>query len=395
MLDWLVIGGGIHGTHLAHVLVNRQGVPADALRILDPHADLLTSWNRRTANTGMRYLRSPRVHHIDLEPESLECFARERGADDPVAWIVPYHRPSYELFQRHCQHVIDTCQLDRLHMRGQALALYRVPNGWRVETADGSVTAQQILLATGRQQLNIPHWAELMLAEHVLLQHVLDTAFDRQRIPDGGEIVVIGGGISAGQIALDLVSDNHNVTLITRQPLRQHDFDSSPCWLGPACLNAFGQSNYQRRRWMIGEARQPGTLPQDVYKDLNTAIRLERINHSQGVVIAGQMTSDNRIMLRLADNSVLAADHVVLATGLKAVPPTQTWLADAITRYDLPVADCGYPVLDQTLCWSPGLYATGPLAELELGPSAANIAGARAAGVRLQQTNPTRSILMG
>lgn len=129
MLDWLIIGGGIHGTHLAHALTHGLGIPPDAVRILDPNDRLLAAWSRRTANTGMRYLRSPRVHHIDIDPRSLEHFAQTQGDEPSDLWIDPYYRPSYALFQNHFQYVIDTYQLDRLHIRGQAMALHRVEGG--------------------------------------------------------------------------------------------------------------------------------------------------------------------------------------------------------------------------------------------------------------------------
>ena len=384
MLDWLIIGGGIHGTHLAHVLVNKQGISTDAVRILDSHDRLLAAWSRRTANTGMRYLRSPRVHHIDLEYRSLEYFAREHETESSKLWIDPYYRPSYALFQSHCQHVIDTYQLDRLHIQGQAMALHRVKEGWCVETANDRITAQRVLLAMGRQRLRIPDWAEQMFKQNVPIQHVLDSRFNSQNIADGANVVIVGGGISAGQIALKLMKD-HTITLMTRQPLRQHDFDSSPCWLGPLCMKAFRQADYPRRRWMIGEARQPGTLARDVFTDLHTAIESGQMHHHQREIISAELTVDQQIILRFTDGATQVADHVILATGLQAVPPGQTWLADAIRRYRLPVADCGYPILDRTLCWTDGLYASGPLAELELGPASANIAGARAAAERLQQ----------
>jgi hypothetical protein len=44
---------------------------------------------------------------------------------------------------------------------------------------------------------------------------------------------------------------------------------------------------------------------------------------------------------------------------------------------------CGFPAPTRSLEWAPGLYVTGALAELELGPTAPNIAGARSAGERL------------
>jgi len=384
MLDWVIVGGGIHGTHLAHVLVHGQGVSADAVRILDPHERLLAAWSKRAENTGMRYLRSPRVHHIDLKPDALKRFAGGQEFDASELWIDPYYRPSYALFQRHCQHVVDTYQLDRLHIRGKALTLHRIRNGWCVDTGSDRLTARRVLLATGRQQPFAPDWAEPLFTQNAPIQHVLDSSFDGQHIADDAEVVIVGGGISAGQIALKLM-DDHAVVLVTRQPLRQHDFDSSPCWLGPACLEAFGQANYPRRRWMIGEARQPGTLAHDVFTDLHTALRAGQMHHHQGEIIAAALTADHRISLTFVHGATQLADHVVLATGLQAVSPEQTWLADVIRRYRLPVASCGYPILDHTLCWTDGLYASGPLAELELGPASANIAGARAAAERLSQ----------
>jgi len=384
MLDWLIIGGGIHGTHLAHVLVNQYGFGADDVRILDPYERLLATWTQRADNTGMQYLRSPRVHHIDIASTALEHFGLEQQPSESDLWINPYHRPSYQLFQQHCQHVIDTYQLERLHIQGHALTLHRVEKGWCVDTANETLTARRVLLATGRQTPFIPDWAESLVTQNAPIQHILDMTFDPQHIPDDAQVMVIGGGISAGQVALKLMQD-YEVTLVTRHPLRQLDFDSSPCWLGPACLDSFGRANHQIRRWMIGEARHPGTLAQDVYKDIHTAIDVEAIRLHQGDVVTAEITNDNRICLTFGDDSVAVVEHVVLATGLRAVPPQQTWLADTITRYNLPIADCGYPILDHTLRWADGLYASGALAELELGPAAANIAGARAAGRRWQE----------
>ena len=54
-----------------------------------------------------------------------------------------------------------------------------------------------------------------------------------------------------------------------------------------------------------------------------------------------------------------------------------------IGRLGLECAGCGYPVVDSSLRWGPGLNATGILAELEIGPVARNILGARLAGERL------------
>jgi len=59
------------------------------------------------------------------------------------------------------------------------------------------------------------------------------------------------------------------------------------------------------------------------------------------------------------------------------------WLDQAIAKHELPLAPCGYPLVAPLLAWAPGLYVTGGLAELELGPVARNISGTRHAGERL------------
>ena len=77
-VDWLIVGGGIHGVHVAARLIGEGGLDASQVRILDPGEDLLERWCRCTEATGMSHLRSPGVHHLDLEPFSLVHFAGSR-----------------------------------------------------------------------------------------------------------------------------------------------------------------------------------------------------------------------------------------------------------------------------------------------------------------------------
>jgi len=84
MLDWLIVGGGIHGTHLALYLTQRRRVPLDRLRILDPYPEPLALWEHHTANVGMTYLRSGHAHNLHYDPFSLITFARTQ-AGQPLA----------------------------------------------------------------------------------------------------------------------------------------------------------------------------------------------------------------------------------------------------------------------------------------------------------------------
>ena len=73
--EWLIIGGGIHGVHIAARLLGEANVAPERLCIVDPGARLLERWQSCTQRTGMTHLRSPAVHHLDLEPWSLRRYA--------------------------------------------------------------------------------------------------------------------------------------------------------------------------------------------------------------------------------------------------------------------------------------------------------------------------------
>lgn len=59
------------------------------------------------------------------------------------------------------------------------------------------------------------------------------------------------------------------------------------------------------------------------------------------------------------------------------------WLTPVIRSHDLRCAECGYPIVSQSLQWGPDLYVTGALAELEMEPISRNISGARQAAERI------------
>jgi len=58
-----------------------------------------------------------------------------------------------------------------------------------------------------------------------------------------------------------------------------------------------------------------------------------------------------------------------------------------VRDFALSCHECGYPIVDRSLCGYPGLYVVGLLAELELGPVARTIIGARHAASRVPATS--------
>ncbi|ERG91345.1 MAG: hypothetical protein J07HQW1_01379 [Haloquadratum walsbyi J07HQW1] len=73
--EYVIIGGGIHGTCLANYLLAEGAYRHQDLCLVDPREQLLASFETKARQCGMRTLRSTFVHHIGTEPFLLEAFA--------------------------------------------------------------------------------------------------------------------------------------------------------------------------------------------------------------------------------------------------------------------------------------------------------------------------------
>jgi glycine/D-amino acid oxidase-like deaminating enzyme len=331
----------------------------------------------------MAYLRSPRVHHLDITPSSMDQFMDSAPAGHYPKYLGSYRRPSYEMFQAHCQAVIQEYQLEGVRLLGRACGLNRQGQGWLVETDHGPLQARQVVLAIGRTALHYPAWAASLRADHAPLYHSFEAGFCSHSLPLGEHCVVVGGGITAVQTALLLAQRQpRRVTLLMRHALRLRDLDSAPGWMGPKELDKFKKMSLERRRIAIKRARNRGSIPVDVHEQLQAALRAKTLRLCQDEVLAARC-QEGLIWLELAKGETLFADQVILATGFDSQRPGGDWLERNITDLGLPCAACGYPVPNRELEWAEGLRVMGPLAELEVGPVAANIIGARLAAERI------------
>lgn len=386
MLDWLIIGGGIHGTHLSLALTKRYGVSADRLRVLDPYDKPLMMWDMATANVGMTYLRSPLVHHLHYDQGSLGLFARIHEHAPHTRFIPPYSRPTLALFRHHSQYLIERYRLEKLRLSGRAEKLARLPDGWHVETDAGALTAKNLILAIGlSEQPFWPEWASQLWAEKAPVAHIFTPGFDRTLLPPYPHVTIVGGGITAVQTALALAdTTNSRITLIMRHQLRQHDFDSDPGWMNAIYLRDYAKiTDFDERRRVISAVRNRGSIPPDVAASLRHAVEQGAIELIRDEAITDAHKNEPGIALYLSSGAKVDTSMVILATGYAQHRPGGDWLQAVIADYDLPVAACGYPIVNRGLCWTEGLYVTGPLAELEIGPPSRNIIGARMAGERL------------
>ena len=441
-LDWLVVGGGIHGVHIGAQLASK-GI--DNFVIVDEEDELLFRWKRRAETTGMKFMRSSATFHLDVEKHSLVRFAadqydsptnpqcsgekmqknnkkkksksnKRKVLGDHNLFASDYNRPSLDLFNRHCDYVIKKYQLDQRHIKGKVQGLNLASHVVSV-TIDGpevnTVEAKNVVLAVGSDDPSIPSWAR----QH-RFPHLLDIANSPCHIDPSisPKVAIVGGGISAVHKALEVVNRKDRVSstdlplvhIVSRHELYEQQFDTHQEWMMDhdavkRSLKSGGSGipqrqkdfwrieSYSERRKIIQNERRAGTVPSSLSRQgLQAAINSGRVEWHTGDITKATTDDGQQTALHLTttdgNKETIVVDQVLLATGYGTKPPgADTIISQLADSKNLPLSPhCWYPVVDSTLRWShPRLFGTGALAELELGPSARNLAGARMAAERI------------
>jgi hypothetical protein len=389
--EYVVVGGGIHGTCLANYLRAEGGYATDELRVVEPRARLLDSFETKARNCGMRTLRSGFLQHVDTEPFSLRSFAAARDREEElVATSTLQRRPTLDLFLDHARAVVDRRGLDALHHRARVTGLSRRGDRLRVATDDATLDARRVVLAVGLgARPTVPGWAE-SLADTPWLAHVWDGDFDPTAAGFDGPTYVVGGGITAAQVACHL-APTADVTLLSRHELSVALTEASPEWLDWRHVEREIHSlppGSSARHERIRAARNDGTVPPYALSRLDAARECADLTLRLGEIVRAHAT-DEGLFLRFADGTTATGARVVLATGLDPVVehPLVERVAAAL---GLARDGRGYPVLDdRTLAWrhtdgtASRVTVSGALAAPTVGPFAQNIAGAHRAAERL------------
>ncbi|HEC2187972.1 TPA: SidA/IucD/PvdA family monooxygenase [Staphylococcus delphini] len=369
--EWIIIGGGVHATTIA-LQLRQLGLPVEQLRMIDPHPHLLDQFDRQTARIGMPYLRSPLVHHCHPEPFDLKKFAKQEGYTQPM--IGPYQRPRLDMFFDHTRHWIHHYGLETCHICQKAIHLCRCCEDWKI-TLDNQqqIRTQHVVLAMGTHHTPFipPAFQDQPHVQHIHSRD-LDATMHGSH--------VVGSGISAGHLAIKLLTESPDKTvhLWMKKPFDVHHFDADPAWLGPKNMKPFEAMPLAERIHVNKQERHKGSMPRDMYMTLK--------NYEK----AGRLIVHHTPIERLEDHCIVAGetrvayDGIYLATGFVLDVMTQPLIQDILR---LPEAQlvAGYPKTTTKLEWVPRLYVSGMLADLALGPFARNIMGGRQAALRIGQ----------
>lgn len=380
-IDLAIIGAGPHAlTLVAHLLQKRQTMKGKIV-VFDPSGTWISNWKQQFAALEIPHLRSPAVHHPHPNPFALRKFSESRFEE----LFPPYDLPGTRLFEDFCEDVITSYKLQEqvipLAVSSVKPSFDHFRPQFQLCLEDGQmVTARRVVLATGSGKIHIPDWVNQIPSpypEHKLCHS--QTVDLRKLQLKSQRVLIVGGGLTSGHLALGAIAHGAKVNLMIRRQLSEKLFDAEPGWLGPKYLKGFFEGDWENRWMMIQQARNGGSMTPAIATQLRKEYHRGNIRIDENCQIVKAEWLSNNWQVKCSDGNIFECDYIWLATGTKFDVTTEPLLQDILTAYPIQIVK-GLPVLDSYLRW-PGceLFIMGGLAALQVGPTARNLSGARMA----------------
>ncbi|WP_416235740.1 FAD/NAD(P)-binding protein [Nostoc sp. UHCC 0252] len=381
-IDLAIIGAGPHALTLTtHLLQKRQSIRGK-FSVFDPSGRWMSRWKQQFAALEIPHLRSPAVHHPDPNPFALRKFAESR----PDELFPPYDLPGTQLFEDFCQDVIRVWQLQEqvipLAVKSIEPLTHHLRPRFRLCLQDGqAVIARRVVLATSSAQIQIPDWVNQIQTAYPQDRLCHSQTIDLQKLQlMGKRVLIVGGGLTSGHLALGAISRGAKVHLMIRRQLAEKLFDAEPGWLGPKYLKGFlAQSDWGQRVMMIQQARNGGSMTPAIATQLRRQVRSGKIRIDENCQVVKAEWLGENWRVECSDGNQHECDYIWLSTGTKFDVNTEPLLKDILAAYPIKIVK-GLPVLDTCLRWAGcELFIMGGLAALQVGPTARNLSGARMA----------------
>lgn len=384
--DIAIIGAGSQAlTLVAHLLQKRSSLQNKFVTI-DPSGKWMSRWQQQFAALGIPHLRSPAVHHPDPNPYALRRFAE--GRSDEL--FPPYDLPGTQLFDDFCRDVVHRWQLEDRVLKAAVTRIQPITDWGRcrfqLELETGQLLkARRVVLATGSGKLQLPDWV-----------HQISSAYPQERLRhsqqvdlrklhlQGERILIVGGGLTSGHLAVGAIALGAKVQIMVRRQLQEKLFDADPGWLGPKYLKAFSaEADWEQRSSLIQQARNGGSMTPAIMTQLRRHSRSGQLRLDEQCEIVKAEWQNNCWRVSCTGGSEHECDRIWLATGTRFDATTEPLLKEVQEAFPTQMIN-GLPVLDEHLRWSGcELFVMGGLAALQLGPVARNLSGARMAGDRI------------
>ena len=404
-----IIGGGIHGVSIAIRLLRDMPAAAKSLAIVDRHPLPLTQWRRKTERQGMKFLRSPAVHHITPDALGIVEYAERHSRTNALA--PPYSQPSTQLFWDFCKSALVELGAHQVYYQFDVSKLRWDKGAGKfpfrlISTNSEGFRSRCVVLAIGTDDCAyVP--PEFVQWQHRYPDQILHASQFSVNCADGNvgdfclgvssrsprpfkrKIVIVGGGLTAGTLAKSLSERGHNVALIVRKGLKTEQFDFPPVWLGPKALTEFAsETDFQRRYETIQQNRGEGSITPDVMAALLNTPKVDIYSETRihNITTEDECLPAQRLRVETTRGVITDVSRVILATGYRFNLRRYGFLTELLAQHQVPLV-CGHPRLDADLQLHPieNLFGSGTIAQLQIGPASGNIAGASLAYERLRE----------
>jgi putative flavoprotein involved in K+ transport len=317
-VDVLVVGAGQAGLGTAYWLTRRTGLN---VKILDVATEVGRSWASRW--------------------DSLELFTPRRFSALPGQRFPPGGRNYPNKDEMAAYLKLYAARFTLPVVTGTTVRSLRLtPSGFEAATDEGSVTADQVVVATG--PYDRPHIPAAAADLASSVQQLHSSRYCRPTDIPSESVHVIGGGNSAAQLACEL-ADTHEVTVVSSRPL----------WFLPKTIA--GVSLY---RWLYAT----GTLNAPADAAVSRLVRgrgdpiigkelQQRVAAGDIRLLPQRVTGASDDRLQLGDGTSLPVEAVLWCTGFR---PNYGWI-------DIPggIDDEGRPIHDRGASPIPGLHWMG------------------------------------
>lgn len=328
-----------------------------------------------------------------------------------------YYRPSTKLFHDYCQEVIQRYDLASRIKHDEVVSIdYKliqlgddIGKGLVITTKNGHLYGCKTgILASGhRGEINFPinpfnndsNYPESSChTTHLFNKQVSFLEDSYFKNPKQKKILIVGGGLTSAQLAYVAAQDPNvsSITLIFRSGIKIKHFDFHLDWV-TKYRNVKKSAFYildtdEEKHQMINDAREGGSINPEYYKKLMKLSKSNRIKwHTNTKITEQQWNEENRSWnLKLKNNEtnemfeLNEVDYIYFATGIKANIESLDFLKPMINENPIDIVG-GFPCLTDNLQWNNQvpLFMLGKNAALRMGPTSANLDGARLGAERI------------
>ncbi|KAI5954662.1 hypothetical protein KGF54_002438 [Candida jiufengensis] len=415
--------------------------PSDLLIIDSTNNKFLSQWDNQFKSCQIPYLRSPMFFHVDpSDIDGMTSYAYSTNRENELMEITnvvgkeiskhklkqkkglkknglidinhrdwkDYYRPSTKLFHDYCESVVDRYNLKNSIIKDEVIDIkYRliqyddknIGKGVLIYTKLGKIFGCKfVIIASGhRGKSNYPikPFGEITTntchTSHLFTNQVkfLDDQFFKR--PKLKNIVIVGGGLTSAQLANVACNDPtvDKVYLLFRSPIKIKHFDFHLDWVSKyknfKKSIFFNQESNELKYEMINDAREGGSINPEYYKKLKNHLKSGKLKWFTETVILNQEWNGDYWNLELSnDLNLTNIDYIYFATGITNDIESIPFLKSIIEEHPIEFTK-GFPSLTDNLQWNTEvpLFFIGKNASLQVGPTSANLDGARLGAERI------------